>query len=128
MALEIGQEGTAELTVTESDCARAMKSGSLPVLATPRLVALLEEAACAAVAAALAPGQTTVGVSIEIEHLAATPLGMRVGARARLERVEGRTLHFTLEASDAREPIGRGRHARVLVDEARFMAKVEGKR
>ena len=128
MELKPGLEGTAELTVAERDCARAMGSGALEVLATPRLVALMEQAACAAIAPALGAGQTSVGVRIEIEHLAATPPGLRVVAHARLERVEGRTLHFALTAEDAREPIGRGTHQRVLVDAARFMGKVEGKR
>ena len=123
-----GLIGTAEVVVSEKDCARAFGSGSLPVLATPRMIALMEEAACAAIASAQAPGQTSVGTRLEVEHLAATPIGLRVTARAVLERVEGRTLHFTVSAEDEREPIGRGTHTRVLVDEARFLAKVEGKK
>jgi predicted thioesterase len=128
MDLKPGLEGHAELTVGEGDCAIAMGSGALRVLATPRLLALMEEAACAAIAPALGPAQTTVGVRIELDHVAATPPGLRVRARAILERVEGRALHFALSAEDEREPIGRGRHQRVLVDAARFLEKANGKR
>ena len=125
--LQPGLTGSVEIIVSEEDCARALGSGSLPVFATPRMVALMEEAACAAFASALAPGQTSVGTKLDVEHLAATPIGQRVTARAVLERIEGRTLHFSVSAEDEREPIGRGTHIRVLVDEARFMAKLEGK-
>ena len=121
-------EGKAEMVVEAADCAPAMGSGSLPVLATPRMMALMEQAACAAVEAALQPGQTTVGVHVDVEHLAATPIGAGVTARAVLERVEGRTLHLTLSAQDERETIGRGSHRRVVVDAIRFMEKVQAKR
>ena len=127
MNLKEGLAGRAELKVGEADSAQAMGSGALPVLATPRLVALMEQAACAAIAPSLEAGQTSVGVWIEVEHLAATPLGMQVSAQAVLERIEGRTLHFALGAADARETIGSGRHRRVLIDAARFMGKAEAK-
>ncbi len=119
-----GDEGTAEMVVEAADCAAAMGSGSLQVLATPRMIALMERAACAAVEAGLQPGQTTVGVHLDVEHIAATPIGANVTARALLERVEGRTLHLTLSAQDERETIGRGSHRRVVVDSIRFMEKV----
>ena len=123
-----GSESKAEMVVSAADCAPAMGSGSLSVLATPRMIALMEQAACAAVEAALQPGQTTVGVHLDVEHMAATPIGARVTASAVLDRVEGRTLHLTLSAEDERETIGRGSHRRVVVDAARFMEKVQGKR
>jgi predicted thioesterase len=126
--MQPGLSGGAEIVVSERDCATALGSGSLPVLATPRVVALMEQAACAAVESALAPGQTSVGVRIDVEHLAATPVGMRVKARAVLERVEGRTLDFAVSAEDEKEPIARGTHRRVLVDAERFLKKAEGKR
>lgn len=128
MDLKPGLEGSAELIVSDGDTALALGSGSVPVFATPRLVALMERAACAAIDPALGEGQTSVGVWIEIEHLAATPLGMKVTARATLEKIEGRTLHFALSAGDKHETIGRGKHRRVLIDPARFMVKAEGKR
>ncbi len=122
-----GLEGSAELTVGAGDCADAMGSGSVPVFATPRLVALMEEAACNAIAAELEDGETSVGVRVEIEHLAATPPGMTVRARAVLERIDGRKLVFALSAEDECEPIGTGRHERVRVRAGPFLERVNGK-
>jgi predicted thioesterase len=127
-SLQPGLTGSVEIIVAEQDCARALGSGSLPVLATPRMIALMEEAACRAIAAALPAGQTSVGTKLEVEHLAATPAGLRVHAVAVLEWIDRRTLHFTVRAEDDKEPIGRGTHVRVLVDEAKFMEKAEGKK
>jgi len=120
--------GSARLVVKDGDTAAAEGSGAVPVLATPHLLALMEEAAVAALSGAIPPGQTSVGVKAELEHLAATPVGMKVTAMAELTAVEGRRLTFTLEAHDAVEIIGRGRHERVLVDEARFLARTEQKK
>ena len=110
-----GLEGSAELTVGAGDCADAMGSGSVPVFATPRLAAELED------------GETTVGVRIEIEHVAATPPGLTVRAKAVLERIDGRKLVFALSAEDEREPIGTGRHERVRVRAGPFLERVNGK-
>lgn len=122
-----GLEGSAELTVGAGDCADAMGSGSVPVFATPRLAALMEQAACNAIAAELEDGETTVGVRLEIEHVAATPPGLSVRAKAVLERIDGRKLVFALSAEDEREPIGTGRHERVRVRAGPFLERVNGK-
>jgi len=120
-----GRTGTAHLRVGEADTALAHHSGDLPVLATPRLAALFEEAACAAIAPDLEPGQTSVGTLIDVEHLAPTPVGGEVVAEARLAAVAGRRLEFTVSARDATgAEVGRGRHHRVLVDRDRFLARL----
>ncbi|ACX52931.1 thioesterase superfamily protein [Ammonifex degensii KC4] len=128
MSLSVGLRGTATWVVREEDTAIVQGSGTVPVLATPRLLALMEAAAVAAVAGALPPEATTIGVKAEIEHLAPTPVGMEVTAVAELVEVEGRRLVFRVEARDQVEVIGRGRHERVLVDVAKFLAKAQAKR
>ena len=119
--IEPGLEATADRVVTEDDTASAFGSGDVDVYATPALVALCESAAVAAVADALDPKDTTVGTNITVDHLAPTQPGRNVTARARLERVDGRTLHFTVDASDPSGPIARGTHTRVIVDRERFL-------
>src|SRR5688572_15213684 len=103
--------------VTDADTARALGSGDVDVLGTPKVVALCEQAAVAAVG----PDGTTVGVRIDIEHLSPTPVGHRVVAQARLQTKEGRTLTFDIEAWDAAGVIARGTHVRVVVDRERFI-------
>lgn len=122
-----GRRGRAERTVTPSQTAVALGSGSLPVLGTPALLALMEAAAVDALAALLPPETTSVGIYVELRHLAATPVGGRVRAEATLTAVEGRTLTFEINAYDAQEQIGQALHRRVLVESARFMRRVEGK-
>lgn len=128
MTLEPPLSGEAERLVTEEWTAARMGSGTVPVLATPALVAVMEEAAVRALEGHLPPGQTSVGVRIDVRHLAATPLGMRVRARATLVAVEGRRLTFRIEAWDDREKVGEADHERVLVDVERFMERVNAKR
>ncbi len=123
--ISIGLNGQTEKVVNETNTAKAMGSGSLDVFATPALVAMMEEAAVNALN--LAEGQTSVGISINIQHTAATPLGMKVRADAELIEVDGRKLTFKLEAFDEREKIGTGVHQRFLVDVAKFMAKTNSK-
>jgi predicted thioesterase len=120
---------TAELKriVTEADTASQWGSGLVPVFSTPALVGLMESAAVAALAGHLSPGQTTVGGRIDVRHLAATPVGMEVRARAELTGVEGRKLVFKIQAWDALELIGEADHERVVVDEARFLARLQAK-
>lgn len=110
--------------VTEADTAAAQGSGDLAVLATPRLVAGMEQAALLAVAEQLPEGATTVGTAISIEHLRATPLAATWTATATLTKADGRALHFALEATDAQGLIGRGTHTRFVVDRQRFMSKL----
>jgi len=128
MALVPGLTGEASLVVVEADTAQAVGSGGLAVLATPRMLALMEQAAFQAVQPHLAAGETTVGTGVEIQHVAATPLGMRVTARARLEAVNGRKLRFHVEASDEQGLIGMGTHERFVVQAGRFLAKAEARR
>jgi fluoroacetyl-CoA thioesterase len=127
MPLEPGLVGTATLKVTDDHTAARLRSGRAPVLATPMMIALMEAAAVECIEALLPEGQESLGTGIEIEHIAATPIGMIVSARAELRHVDGRTLAFDVEARDERELIGKGRHTRVLVDSARFRAKAQAK-
>lgn len=119
--------GEAERMVTEDWSAPGMGSGTVPVLATPALVALMEQAAVRALEGRLPAGQTSVGVRIDIRHLAATPVGMGVRARASLVAAEGRRLTFQIEAWDGVEKVGEAVHERVVVDAERFMERVRAK-
>jgi fluoroacetyl-CoA thioesterase len=126
-SLEVGLVGTASLAVLQGHTAQAFGSGSVPVFSTPRLVALLEEAAVHATAGRLDPGETTVGTRVDVVHLAATPVGDRVHAEARLETIDGRRLAFTVAAFDSSGKIGEGRHERIIVNEQRFLERVRNR-
>jgi fluoroacetyl-CoA thioesterase len=121
--LETGMRGDAKLVVTDEDTARALGSGVVDVLGSPRLVALCEEACCNAVNNSLEPGTTTVGMRIQFDHLQPTPVGAEVVADAVLEKIDGRRLKFTVSASDSGGLVAAGKITRVLVDLDRFMAK-----
>lgn len=122
-----GLSARVDLVVGQRDTALALGSGDVAVLATPRLIALCEEASCRAVQGRLGTGRTSVATRLQFDHLAPVAVGATVTAEATLERVEGRRLVFTLSAtlrSDARSGlVGAGRLTRVLVDEAAFLAK-----
>lgn len=122
MAIAPGLEAVAEHVVTDADTAAALGSGDVAVYATPAVVALCERAAVATLSGHLDAMQTSVGTNISIDHLAPTAIGRRVEAHARLERVDGRTLHFVVDASDDAGEIARGTHVRVVVDRERFIA------
>ena len=122
MEIKIGTAGTASRTVTEKDTALAVKSGSLQVLATPVLSALMEEAA---VAPCLPPKQTTVGGFIAVRHNAPTPVGQTIKATATVTAVSGKKISFTITASDENGAIGEAEHTRFLVDEEAFMKKLQ---
>ncbi|OLE27651.1 MAG: thioesterase [Actinobacteria bacterium 13_1_20CM_3_71_11] len=126
MALEPGLSASVRLTVTEADTAQALGSGDVPVLATPRLLALAEAATVRATARHLPAGTTTVGTRVALEHLAATPIGGTVTVEARLSTVDGRRLTFAVTATDGSADLARGSVERVLVDRERFLAKVGG--
>ena len=100
VSLSPGLHGSAKLVVSDADTAVALKSGDVAVLGTPRLIALAEEAALGAVAESLPVGQTTVGMRVQIDHLAPTNVGSTVAAEATLEKVEGRRLTFTVSVND----------------------------
>jgi predicted thioesterase len=121
--LEPGLSALADLTVTDADTAIAMRSGSVAVLSTPRVVALAEEACVAAVDGSLGEGQTTVGMRVQLDHVNPTPVGGTAIAEATLEKVNGRRLAFTVSVNDSRGLIAAGRVTRVVVDEERFMEK-----
>jgi fluoroacetyl-CoA thioesterase len=115
-----------ELTVSDADTATAVRSGDVPVLGTPRLIALCEEACCEAVKADLNEGDTTVGMRVQFDHLAPTAVGLTVAAEATLEKCEGRRLTFTVSASDPHGLVGAGKITRVVVDREAFIKKASG--
>jgi fluoroacetyl-CoA thioesterase len=121
MTPEPGLEAVFRYTVTEADTAAAVGSGDVPVLATPRVLALAERATVEAVAGALEAGTTTVGTRVELDHLAPSPVGAELAVRAVLERVEGRRLQFAVRLLDGDRPVARGLVTRVVVDTAAFL-------
>lgn len=116
-----GITGEVEMTVGRTDTAVALGSGSVEVLATPAMIALMEKAALTSVEPFLNAGQTTVGVSVNVRHLSPTPVGMKVRARSELTAVDGRRLVFKVFAYDEKEMVGTGTHERYVVDTDRFL-------
>ena len=127
MAIEIGMKGEVQSFVEREDTAAEVGSGSLLVYATPCMVALMEGAACEAIAAALGDNETTVGTELSIQHLSATPVGMDVRAEATVTAVDGRVISFEVAAYDEAGPIGKGTHKRALVTTQRFLDKAYAK-
>ena len=126
-AVTVGLRATVRAAVTEADTATAMGSGDVPVLATPRLLALAEAAAYAAVAPQLPDGLTTVGTSVSLEHRRASPLGTEVVVEAELTEVDGSRLVFgfiaRVDGTDDDVVLGAGTVERVVLDRARFIAR-----
>lgn len=114
---------TLDHVVVHDDTALAMRTGSVPVLATPRVIALCEEASFVAVQAELDPGETTVGTKVQIDHLAPTATGHTVQAEACVEKIVGRRITFTVSVNDERGLVAVGRVTRVIVDVERFLDK-----
>ena len=127
MDIRPGLTSKATLVVAEADTALSMGSGDVPVLSTPRIVALAEQAACAAVSGVIDPATTTVGSKIQLTHLTPSPVGDEVTAEAVLEFVEGRKLIFRVTVSDARGLVAAGRIHRVVVVRERFLERAAGK-
>ena len=123
MPLSPGLHGSAKLIVSDADTALALRSGEVAVLGTPRLIALAEEAALGAVADSLPPGHTTVGMRVQIDHVAPTNVGTAVAAEATLEKVEGRRLTFTVSVTDHGGLVAAGKVTRVIVETERFLDK-----
>ena len=123
-----GLVGEVQAMVSEENTAKHLGSGGVEVFATPAMVMLMERAGVAAVDHLLPEGQCTVGVHLDVKHLAATPRGMNVTARADLVEVDGRKLTFQVEAFDDQEKVGEGTHQRVIIDLERFRKRVEDKR
>ena len=128
MDFAIGMVGSAEITVDISNTAMTMGSGDLNVFATPAMVALMEKAATLAIKECLSEGYTTVGTMINVKHLAATPIGVKVTATATLIEMDGKRLMFKVEAFDGTEKIGEGQHERFIINVDRFMDRANGKR
>jgi predicted thioesterase len=124
MSIECGSRGEARLVVSDDDTALALGSGSVPVLGTPRVIALCEKASVDAIDAFLEQGQTTVGMRVQLDHLQPTPVGVEVVAEAVLEKHEGRRLTFHVTVNDPRGLVAAGRVTRVLVDRERFLDKI----
>ena len=125
--ITIGTKGSASLTVTASELAVNVGSGSLEVLATPVMIMLMEKAACSALEPFLEGDETTVGTQMNADHVAATPQGMKVTAQAEVTAVNGREISFCVTASDEYGEIGRGTHKRFLVFGERFTQKAKAK-
>ena len=126
MPLHPGLSAEVALTVTDADTALAIGSGTVPVLATPRVVALCEETSVKAVENDLAPGTTTVGMRVQLDHLAPTAVGQTVSCEATLESMAGRRVTFTVSVNDARGLVAAGKITRVIVDTDRFLEKANG--
>ena len=125
--VQAGLIGEREIRVEAAQTARHLGSGNVSVLATPEMIRLMEGAAVSAVDPLLPEGYSTVGIQVQVNHLAATPPGMRVRARAELLEVDGRKLTFRVQAFDEVEQVGEGTHQRMIVDLARFKQRVEAK-
>ena len=124
--LVAGLTASIERTVGDGDTAAAVGSGSLPVLGTPVLLAWCEAATCAAVEPCLAPGQTTVGTRVSVEHLAPSAVGAVVRVSAGTTHVDGRLVRFSVAARQDGKLVGSGEVTRVLVDAERFLSRVSG--
>jgi predicted thioesterase len=125
--ITLGLAGAAELIVAPEHTAPFVGSGRIAVLATPVMINLIEAAALKAVEHLLPEGHQSLGTHLDVSHIAATPIGMRVTATAEVTHVEGRTITFKVEARDEREIIGGGAHKRVVVSVARFDERVQRK-
>lgn len=127
MSIEIGLKGRAEETVRQENTAQAACSGALPVYGTPFMCALMEKAAWTSIAPFLADGESTVGTKMEISHLSASPIGMKVWAESEVTQVDGRCIELKVSAYDEKGLIGEGTHQRFIVANERFLSKAARK-
>ena len=125
MALTPGMRGEASTTVVHENTAAAVGAGGVEVFGTPMMIALMENAAWRAVVDALDEGYVTVGTLVNVQHLAATPVGQQVRALAELIEVDGRRLVFRVEAYDEQQKIGEGQHERFVVNLERFLGRIK---
>ena len=123
MDIKDGMTAQVETIVEKEDTAQLVGSGDLLVYATPCMVALMEGAACEAIAEGLSEGETSVGTELNIQHISATPVGLEVYAKAEVTAVEGKVITFQVEAFDEAGTIGKGTHKRVVVNSQRFLEK-----
>ncbi|MFN5543072.1 MAG: thioesterase family protein [Betaproteobacteria bacterium] len=127
LAIPVGVSGQSTLIVGDEHTATRVGSGRIRVLATPVMINVIEAAALAACEALLPEGQQSLGTHLNISHIAATPVGMKIVARATVVRVEGRKISFAIEVHDERDLIGEGSHERVVVNVAKFDLRVQEK-
>ena len=125
--LQAGIKGKKEITVTIDKTAKAMGSGTMDVFATPAMIALMENTAFESVASELEEGSGTVGTALDIKHVSATPVGMKVTCESELVKVDGRALTFSVKAFDEAGLIGEGTHERFIVFEEKFQKKADDK-
>ncbi len=124
----VGAKGSFELVVRPEHLASNFKDAMLPpVLSTPVMIMIMENAALNALKTYLDPGESAVGTRVDVRHLAATPVGKRIIGEAEVVRVEGRRVDFRISARDEREEIGAGTHERMLVDLAKIMERLKAK-
>ncbi|WP_027364264.1 thioesterase family protein [Desulfotruncus alcoholivorax] len=123
--IETGLRGAAREEVNEKNTAITYGSGSINVFATPAMIGLMEKAALSSVDQLLPEGHSTVGIKVDVEHVAATPIGGFVEARSELLEIDGRRLVFKVEAFDGKGLVGRGRHERFIVSTEKFLMKVK---
>ncbi len=126
--IKVGTKASVTALVDATKLAVTVKSGSLPVFATPMMVAMMEQAACKALADSLEETETSVGTAVSILHMSATPSGVQVTAEAEVTAVSGREITFRVTAEDHSGLIGEGTHKRFIVEEERFMQRTNAKR
>ena len=127
MSLTIGLKGHADDIVSESNTAQTAGSGTLSVFATPFMCALMEKAAWTSIAPHLAQGESTVGTKLDVSHISATPVGMKVWAESEITLVDGKRIELNVAAYDEKGLIGEGTHQRFIVTDGRFMEKTKRK-
>ncbi len=125
--ISVGDSGESRLTVTEKDTAVSWGSGTLPVLATPRMVLMIEETACAALAGRLPEGDTTVGTLVDVKHVSASPVGSEVVCRVEVVEVDRARIRFSVSVTDRDGDVGVGFHERFVVHTEKFMARANAK-
>ena len=123
--LTTGIKGKQELVVTKENTAKAMGSGTLEVFATPAMIALMEKTAYESVAPELEEGSGTVGTALNVKHVAASPVGMKITCESELVKVDGRALTFSVKAYDEKGLIGEGEHERFIIYNEKFQAKAD---
>ncbi|HYL58875.1 MAG TPA: thioesterase family protein [Candidatus Acidoferrales bacterium] len=126
--IPVGAKGSCSKTVEQADLASHLDPTLAAVMSTPTMVAMMEQAAIEAIKQYIDAGESSVGMSIEVSHTAATPPGHRVRAEAEVTKVEGRRLEFTVRAFDEIEQIGSGSHRRAVIDSAKFTERIKAKR
>ena len=127
MSISVGIKGRKEYVVTKELTAAAVGSGLLEVYGTPYMIALMEETCHTSIGEFLEEGQGTVGISLNVKHTAATPVGMKVWCESELVEVDGKRMVFSVKAFDEAGPIGEGEHQRFIIDNEKFLAKTNAK-